>query len=214
MLILGAKGFAKELLEVCHHINKTDQLVFYDDVSVDIGDSLFNYDILKCPSAATHYFKTIDHRFTLGLGNPLLRYQLTQKFTALGGQLVSVIDTRSTISNFGVSIDMGCNILAGSIISSNVSLGKGCIVYYNSIITHDCSLGDYVEVSPNATILGRSSVGDFCQLGSGSTLLPDVALGENVIIGAGSVVTTDIPDNSVAVGVPAKIIKTIDPIQR
>ena len=40
--------------------------------------------------------------------------------------------------------------------------------------------------------------------------MPGVKIGSNVIIGAGSIVTKDIPDNSVACGVPAKVIETID----
>lgn len=41
-------------------------------------------------------------------------------------------------------------------------------------------------------------------------ILPGVIIGNNVIIGAGAVVAKDIPDNSVAVGVPARVIKTAD----
>lgn len=44
----------------------------------------------------------------------------------------------------------------------------------------------------------------------GSTGSAGVNIGNNVVIGAGSIVTRDIPDNSVAAGVPAKVIKTID----
>lgn len=47
-------------------------------------------------------------------------------------------------------------------------------------------------------------------IGNNVLLLPGVTVGSKVIIGAGAVVTHDIPDNSVAVGVPAKVIKTAD----
>ena len=48
MLIVGAKGFAKEVLEVCHQNNELENLVFYDDVNQDIGEQLFNkFPILK-----------------------------------------------------------------------------------------------------------------------------------------------------------------------
>ena len=41
MLIVGAKGFAKEVLEVLHQNNQTENVVFFDDVNPDIGDFLF-----------------------------------------------------------------------------------------------------------------------------------------------------------------------------
>lgn len=47
-------------------------------------------------------------------------------------------------------------------------------------------------------------------MGENTKILPGVTVGSNVIIGAGAVVTRNIPDNSVAVGVPARVIKTTD----
>jgi acetyltransferase-like isoleucine patch superfamily enzyme len=51
------------------------------------------------------------------------------------------------------------------------------------------------------------NVGADCDIGVGSVILPGVTIGSGVQIGAGSVVTTNIPDNSVAAGVPAKVIR-------
>ena len=53
-------------------------------------------------------------------------------------------------------------------------------------------------------------VGDNVYIGNNVILLPGVTIGNNVIIGAGAVVSKDIPDNSVAVGVPARVIKSTD----
>lgn len=46
-------------------------------------------------------------------------------------------------------------------------------------------------------------------IGARVNILPGVTIGENAIVGTGSVVTKDIPDNCVAVGVPAKIVKEV-----
>jgi acetyltransferase-like isoleucine patch superfamily enzyme len=54
------------------------------------------------------------------------------------------------------------------------------------------------------------SIGDGSWLGHGSVVLPGVTIGRHVVIGANSVVTKDIPDFSVAVGVPAKVIRRFD----
>ena len=48
MIIIGAKGFAKELLEVCHQLGRTDNLVFFDNVSTDLPEQLYGqFPILR-----------------------------------------------------------------------------------------------------------------------------------------------------------------------
>ncbi len=53
-------------------------------------------------------------------------------------------------------------------------------------------------------------IGNNVYMGIGACVLPGITIGNNVIIGAGAVVTKDIPSNSVAAGVPAKVISNID----
>ena len=59
-------------------------------------------------------------------------------------------------------------------------------------------------------LFGRIIVGNNVFIGNDSIILPNVHIGDNVIIGAGSVVTRDIPSNSVAAGVPCRVIRSID----
>ena len=61
--------------------------------------------------------------------------------------------------------------------------------------------------------MGQASeirIGNDVWLGANVTILPGVTIGDNVIVGAGAVVTKDIPDNSLAVGVPARVVKEIE----
>lgn len=58
--------------------------------------------------------------------------------------------------------------------------------------------------------IGCIEIGDNVFIGSNTTVLYDVKIGSNVIVGAGSLVNRDIPDNSVAVGIPAKVIGTFN----
>jgi serine acetyltransferase len=53
-------------------------------------------------------------------------------------------------------------------------------------------------------------MGNDVYLGLRTLIMPGVRIGNRVIVGAGSIVTKDIPDNSLAVGVPARVIKTVD----
>jgi sugar O-acyltransferase (sialic acid O-acetyltransferase NeuD family) len=214
MLIIGAKGFAKEILEVFHQLNAMDNIAFYDDVNIDIGDFLYGrFPILKNEMEAQSYFKEYGYEFSIGIGNPKLRYDLYNKFIDLGGVINYCISPSAKIGSYDVQIGIGTNILSNATISNSVRIGKGCILYYNVIITHDCKVGDFVELSPSVVLLGNVEVGSFTQIGSNATILPKVKIGKNVIVGAGSVVTKDIPDNCIAFGIPAKVIKNLVPLK-
>jgi len=210
MLIVGAKGFAKEVLEIFHQKDETRNLCFYDDVSSNIPDFLYNqFKILKTEEEAREYFEMTSNEFVLGIGNPKLRIKLTEKFQNLGGKLTSSISRFAEIGSFGIEIGEGCNILGGVKISNDVTIGQGTIIYYNSIITHDVTIGEFCEVSPGATLLGRCEIGKFVKIGAGAIIFPDVKIGDNCVIAAGAVVRNDIPDNTMAAGIPAEIKKTL-----
>lgn len=74
------------------------------------------------------------------------------------------------------------------------------------ILCHDASTKNFL----NYTKIGRVTIGDNVFIGAESVVLPGVTIGSNVVIGANSTVTHDIPDNSVAVGSPARVICTLD----
>lgn len=210
MIVLGAKGFAKEVLEVLHQLNDLEHLVFYDDVNLDLPEILYDrFGILKSISEAQDYFNTVDNRFTIGIGNPVLRKKLYDKFTAIGGKFVSVISPSANVGHFGNSIGEGCNIMTGTVITNDVIINKGVLVNLNCTIGHDCEIGNFVEMSPGVHISGNCILGDYSVIGTNATVLPKIKIGKNVIVGAGSVVTKDLPDNCVAVGIPAKVIKEL-----
>ena len=209
MVIIGAKGFAKEILEVLFQLKRTENIVFYDDVNLDIENFLFNkYPILKSEIEAAEYFKTNNGHFTIGIGDPRLRETLFKKFTSLGGSLTSVISPHAYVGNFDITIGEGCNIMTGAILTSSISIGKGVLINLSCTIGHDCKVGDFVELSPGVKISGNCTIGNFTTIGTNATILPRINIGSNVTIGAGAVVTKDIPDNSIAVGIPAKVIST------
>jgi sugar O-acyltransferase (sialic acid O-acetyltransferase NeuD family) len=213
MLIIGAKGFAKEVLEVLHELNQLDNLLFYDDVNIDIKAELFGqYKVLKSLEAAKSYFDKVDNRFTVGVGNPFLRKLLSDKFTELGGVFTSIISPFARIGHYGNSIDVGCNIMSGVVITNDIILKKGVLINLNCTVGHDCVIGEFVEMSPGVHISGNCTIGSYSALGTNSSVLPKIKIGKNAVIGAGSVVNKDIPDNCVAVGVPAKVIKELNPL--
>lgn len=213
MLIIGAKGFAKEVLEVFHQLNQLDNIAFYDDVNPDIGEFLYGkFPILNNIEAVKEYFTHFGNQFTIGIGSPHLRKMLYDKFISLGGDFTTTISTSAIIGNFGNSIEEGCNVMQNVVLTSDIKVGKGSIINQISSIGHDVIIGDFCEICPNVSISGNCEIGEMTFIGTGAIILPKVKIGQNVIIGAGAVVTKDIPDNCIAVGTPAKVIKNREPL--
>ena len=77
-------------------------------------------------------------------------------------------------------------------------------------ITHDGGTLLYRSMVPDLEITKPIVVGDNVYFGNNVIVLPGVTIGNNVVIGAGAVVSKDVPDNSLAVGVPARVIKSSD----
>ncbi len=91
-----------------------------------------------------------------------------------------------------------------------VTLGDHVSAADVSFITHDGGIWVYRDTSPEVELFGPIRVGNNVFLGAGVKVLPGVTIGDNVVIGAGAVVVSDIPANCVAVGLPAKPIRTLD----
>jgi acetyltransferase-like isoleucine patch superfamily enzyme len=90
-------------------------------------------------------------------------------------------------------------------IGDNVHITAGC-----QFITHDGGTLIVRNEVPDLELTAPVRVGNNVYIGMNTIILPGVNIGNRVIIGAGSIVTKDIPDNSVAVGSPARIVKTVD----
>jgi acetyltransferase-like isoleucine patch superfamily enzyme len=91
----------------------------------------------------------------------------------------------------------------------NVQIGKNCLIAANSgIFANNHIFSDLtINIAEQGVTREGITIEDDCWLGHGVTVLDGVTIGKGSVIGAGSVVNKDIPPYSVAVGVPAKIIK-------
>ncbi len=104
----------------------------------------------------------------------------------------------------GVFINAGCTFQdqGGIFIGNNVLIGPQVVI---ATLNHDFNPNSRKSMNPLPVVIENN-----VWIDANVTICPGVTIGENSIIGAGAVVTKDISKNSVAVGVPAKIIKSID----
>lgn len=109
----------------------------------------------------------------------------------------------------GVQIGENVNLINTVIDFSHgflVTIGNQVTLTGVRILAHDAS----TQIPFGVTKVGKVTIGDEVYVGHGTIILPGVRIGNRVVVGAGSVVTKDIPDNSVAVGNPARVIGTYD----
>ncbi|GAB2633280.1 acetyltransferase [Belliella aquatica] len=202
MVIAGAGGHALEVLDILIAQNRTDNLVFFDEVGSEV---LFEeqFPILKSEEALkTHFSK--DPRFILGVGNSSVREEFYKRFTILGGEHITIKGQDNCLSP---SSECGqADIMNLCFIGPKTIIGKGTLINTSAKIHHEVKIGDFCEIAPGAALLGKVTLGNQVLVGANATILPNIKIGNNVKIGAGAVVTKDVSEGSLIVGVPGRMV--------
>lgn len=105
---------------------------------------------------------------------------------------------------FNSSIPLDCTIGEGTTFGHR---GIGIVVNRNTVIGKNCIIRPHVVLGGGGRIPGAPVIKDNVTIGAGAKIIGGVVVGDNVVIGANAVVISDIPPNSLAVGVPARVIK-------
>jgi acetyltransferase-like isoleucine patch superfamily enzyme len=115
-------------------------------------------------------------------------------------------------SDFGKNIHLGRRVFinAGCRFQDQggITIGDDCLIGHNAVIAtlqHDIAPSRRADLVPSPVVIGRN-----VWLGANVTVLPGVTIGDDAVIGAGSVVTKDVPARTVAVGSPARVVRTIE----
>ena len=110
-------------------------------------------------------------------------------------------------------------LVFNSVVPFSARIGAQSRFAYGAIgvVLHSqCEIGEKVIIGQGVTIgrqldpAGVPKIGNNVYISAGARILGDIKIGDNVIIGANSVVIADVPDNCIAAGVPARVIRKID----
>ena len=140
------------------------------------------------------------------VGNNQLRKKMVEMFEKLFLEQIVLISPDTKLAG-DVKINNSTLVCRGALINPLADIGKGVIINTGAIIEHECLIRDFAHIAPGATLTGNVEVGEASFIGANSTIINSVKIGNNAIIGAGSVVLSNVPDNEVWAGNPAKKIK-------
>jgi acetyltransferase-like isoleucine patch superfamily enzyme len=105
----------------------------------------------------------------------------------------------------------GSVLCAGTVLTTQIRIGAHVNLNLNCTIGHDTVIEDFCNLSPGVNISGSVHLEEGVDIGTGAAVVPGRRVGRGSTVGAGAVVTSDVPPLSLAVGVPARVIKTLRP---
>ncbi len=139
---------------------------------------------------------------------------------------IPMLDTRSinariepgAIIRDRVSIGNNAVIMMGAVINIGAEIGDETMVDMNAVVGARGKLGKGVHLGAGAVVAGvleppsksPCEIGDHVLIGANAVILEGVKIGNHSVVAAGAIVTTDVPENVVVAGSPAKIIKHVD----
>lgn len=204
--ILGAGATAREILNIYKDLGLSEKVMGF--IEENYGEKSQEICCKKIMDAKIIETLPKSSVFIGAIGSPL-RKRWIEKIKHKEFEFDTVIHS-SAVINDSISIGEGCVIYPGVIFTCDTKVGKHSIINIASTISHDCEIGNFVTICPGVNIAGNVKINDGCWIGIGTKIIHKVTIGNGSFIGAGSVVTKDIPDNVLALGVPAKPIKKID----
>lgn len=201
--IYGAGGFGVETLEICLSAMAAGQtpkrrLRFIVDNSSE--KEVLGYPVVElsdCQQGAL---------VTIAVGEPAARSKLGEKVAAAGLRLTSAIAPSAVISpsatiEEGVIIAPLCSVQARAFIGCNVAVNT------MAIVGHDVQVAEDAVISAMVNLGGAVKVGRRAYVGMGAIIREKLTVGADSIVSMGSVVHRDVPEEVIAMGDPARVVR-------
>lgn len=207
LAIYGAHGLAKEVYIIARKINrvcnKWSEICFIDDVNemAEVnGVKVFKFEKL------IHEKEKNDVEVVIAVGEPCVRDLLYHRVKDAGLHLVTLIHPGVYVDET-TSIGEGVVIAEGVTITANVEIGDNTYIQPHAVIGHDIKVGRHTVIGSNCQIGGGDCIGDRVFMGFLSGTTDHISIGNDSIISAGAIVFRELPEEVIAVGNPARIVK-------
>lgn len=198
---LDSLGYREELLVINNELKSIENLTEIQHPNIQL-------EIKSIDSIATLQREFEDVSFFMGVYKSQSKIQVHHAFNILLDKSPNIIHANTDISKT-TKLGIGNMVNTGVLIAGHTKIGNYCCINRGSTIGHHTQIGDFCTINPNATICGAIELGSNVTIGASATVIDGIKIGSNSIIGAGSVVVSDIPANSLALGIPAKVIRSL-----
>jgi sugar O-acyltransferase (sialic acid O-acetyltransferase NeuD family) len=208
LFLIGSSGHAGAVLE-CIELQEQYEVIGLLDSFEPKGVHKHGYIVYGGVEDATQLSESTGCRsFFIAVGDNFARWRIASLLSStIPGIDFPIVMHPSVLVSKSARIGPGTVVTAGAIISVNAIVGQGCIVNVASAVNHDCRMDEFSSLSGGVQLGGGAAIGFRSSVGVGATLREKVVVGRDTVVGAGAVVTSDLPDNVVAYGVPARVIK-------
>ena len=212
VVVVGAGGFGREVIEIFKDENKIrkkwDILGFVDDDLAIHGERINGFPVIGGVDWLIEN-NTKEIGCVIAIGNPKAKKIIADKLENNKINFINAIHPSAVMSEY-VKLGKDVIICAGVILTVNIRIGNHVIININSTIGHDAIIKDYCSIMPTVNISGNNHLHKGVYVGTGATVIHQVSVGMWTTLGAGATVVNDIPENVVAVGVPAKVIRRLN----
>ena len=202
LLIWGAGGHGRVVLEIARSTGRFEHIVFLDDDPAKAGITVGGCLLVGGP---TELHRFAGCAFIVAVGDNRRRAACFSNALEYGLSPTSLIHPSAVIAS-SAGIGRGTVVMPGAIVNAGAAIGEDCIVNSGAIVEHDCRIDAHVHISPRVVLGGAVSVRSFAHLGIGAIVLPGASIGEASIVGAGAVVLKEVPAGCTVVGVPARVL--------
>lgn len=213
VVIIGAGGFAREVLDVmeaCNSVGDSYDILGYivESQYAQRGTVINGKQVLGDFDWLAEHAQQVEA--VCAVGQPELQLRLIRRAEEAGARFCNVIHPAAMLTRW-VQMGTGVVVTAGCILTNNIRLGNHVQVNLDCTIGHDATLGDFATLAPGVHVSGKVTLSTGCYVGTGVNIIDKIHIGEWSIVGAGSTVIRDVPPNTTVVGVPAKVVKTRAP---
>lgn len=205
-IIVGAGGHAKVVLDILNTLHENIAGIIDDNFR---KESFKGLPVLGTTSELDSIVPRFPQdSFIVAVGNYRPRKQIVNLLETFQVNFGTAIHPSAIIGS-GVTIGKGTVVMPNVIVNADSHVGDHVILNTACTVDHDCSLQNFVHISPGAHLAGGVKIGECTHIGIGSNVIPRKTIGKFTTVGAGACVVADIPDYVLAVGCPAKVIRTI-----